>query len=102
NWIDLVEKLPITGAARELARNAELRGDENGIFDLVVPKAKAFLADRNHQDKLKAALEQHLGGRVTVKVSIGETAGASVAAIASSEREARQVEATRSVKGDGF
>jgi DNA polymerase III subunit gamma/tau len=102
DWTDLVEKLPVTGAARELARNAELRSDENGVFDLVVPKSKAFLADRTHQDKLKAALEQQLGGRVTLKISIGDTAGASVAAIASSEREARQVEAARSVKGDGF
>jgi hypothetical protein len=37
-----------------------------------------------------------------LKVSIGETAGASVAAIASDERDARQVEAVRAVKGDGF
>jgi DNA polymerase-3 subunit gamma/tau len=102
DWAELVERLAVTGAARELARNAELRSRENGTFDLVVPKAKAFLTDRNHQEKLKSALEQHLGGRVTVKVSVGDTAGASVAAIASSEREARQVEAVRSVKGDGF
>jgi DNA polymerase-3 subunit gamma/tau len=101
-WTDLVEKLAVTGAARELARNAELRGQEGGTFDLLVPKAKAFLADRVHQDKLKAALEQHLGGRVVLKVSIGETAGSSVAAIASDEQEARQVEAVRAVKGDGF
>jgi DNA polymerase-3 subunit gamma/tau len=102
SWPDLVEQLGVTGAARELARNAELRSREEGTFDLVVPKAKAFLVDRNHQDKLKAALEQHVGGRVILKVSVGETAGASAAAIASDEREARHVEAVRSVKGDGF
>jgi DNA polymerase III subunit gamma/tau len=102
DWPQLVEQLAVTGAARELARNAELRGRENGTFDLVVPKAKAFLADRVHQEKLRAALEEHLGGRVVVKVSVGETSGASLAAKASTEREARQVEAVRSVKGDGF
>ena len=49
-------QLPLTGAARELARNAELRRREGTLFELVVPKSKAFLADRAHQDKLKAAL----------------------------------------------
>src|SRR4029077_15917306 len=69
-WLELAAQLPLAGAARELARNAELRSREQNIFDLVVPKAKAFLADRVHQDKLKAALEQHLGAPVTVKVSV--------------------------------
>ena len=30
-------------------------------FELVVPKAKAYLAERSYDDKLKAALEQQLG-----------------------------------------
>src|SRR3954463_1344384 len=71
DWPELAAQLQVTGAARELARNAELRSREQNIFDLVVPKAKAFLADRVHSDKLKAALEQHLGSAVTVKVSVG-------------------------------
>ena len=83
-------------------RNAELRAREGNTFDLVVPKAKAFLADRAHQDKLKAALEQHLGVAVTVKVSVGETSGASAAALESGERDARRAEAVKTVQGDGF
>jgi DNA polymerase-3 subunit gamma/tau len=102
NWPELALQLQVTGAARELARNAELRGSEGGVFDLVIPKAKAYLADRTYQDKLKAALESHLGGSVTVKVSIGDTAGASAAAIEAGERTARQAEATRAVQADGF
>jgi len=102
NWAEIARQLPVTGAARELARNAELRASEGGVFDLVVPKAKAYLADRAYQDKLKAALEAHLGGKVTVKVSVGETAGASAAAIENGERSARQAEATRAVQSDGF
>jgi hypothetical protein len=67
-----------------------------------VPKEKAYLADRNYQDKLKAALEQHLGSGVTVKVSVGEGSGASAAAIENGEREARRAEAVRAVRSDGF
>ena len=58
--------------------------------------------DRGHQEKLKAALDQHLGTSVTLKVSVGETAGTSAAAIAASDREAKRAAAARSVQGDGF
>src|SRR6185312_1474089 len=101
-WPQLVRELAVTGAARELARNAELQRQENGVYDLVVPKAKAYLADRAYVDKLKAALDQHLGTAVRLNVSVGEVAGASAAALEANEREARRAEALKSVQGDGF
>jgi len=67
-----------------------------------VPKAKAYLAERSYVDKLKAALEQHLGGPVSVKVSMGEVAGASVASLEAGEREARRAAAAQAVQNDGF
>jgi len=102
DWPQLVQQLSLAGAARELARHAELQGRDNGRFDLVVPKSKAYLAERNYQDKLKAALESHFGTTVTLKVSLGETSGASAAAIEAGERDARHAEAQRAVQADGF
>jgi DNA polymerase-3 subunit gamma/tau len=102
DWPQLAQQLPITGAARELARNAELRHRDNNVFDFVVPKAKGYLVERNYQEKLKMALEQHLGGTVTVKVSIGEVVGVTAAAIEAGDRGARQAEATQAVHADGF
>ena len=102
DWPTLVQQLAVTGAARELARNAVLRKREGALFDFVVPKAKAYLVERNYQEKLKAALEQHLGTAVTVKVAVGEATGASAAALEAGERDARQAEATRAVRDDGF
>ena len=101
-WPQLAQQLPITGATRELARNAELRSREGNIFDLVVPKAKAYLADRGYQEKLKAALESHVGSPVTVKVAVGEIAGATAASIEAQTRDARQADAVRAVQSDGF
>ena len=69
---------------------------------VVVPRAKAYLAERNYQDKLKAALEAHFGTTVTLKVSLGETVGASAAAIEAGERDARRAEAQQAVQSDGF
>ena len=102
DWPALVQQLAVTGAARELARNAELRSREGSVFELVVPKAKAHLAERNYQEKLKAALEQHLGATVTVRVVVGDATGASAAAIEAGERDARHAEAARAVRDDGF
>jgi DNA polymerase-3 subunit gamma/tau len=101
-WPELVQQLPVTGAARELARNAELRRRDGALFELVVPKAKAYLAERSYVDKLKAALEQHLGESVTVKVAVGEVAGASAAALEAGERDARRAAAAQAVQSDGF
>jgi DNA polymerase III subunit gamma/tau len=101
-WPQLVQQLPVTGAARELARNAELQRRQDDVYELVVPKAKAYLAERNYVEKLKAALDQHLGTAVRVNVSVGEIAGATAASIEAGEREARRAEAVKSVQGDGF
>src|SRR6267142_1397694 len=101
-WPELVQQLPVAGAARELARNAELQRREGNAFELVVPKAKAYLAERSYTDKLKGALEQHLGAAVSVKVTAGETAGNSAAALEAGEREARRAAAAQSVQSDGF
>jgi DNA polymerase III subunit gamma/tau len=102
DWPELAQQLPITGAARELARNAELRRRDGSSFELVVPKARAYLAERSYVDKLKAALEQHLGCPVTLKVSAGEVAGGSLASLEAGEREARRAVAAQAVASDGF
>ncbi|HEV3011198.1 MAG TPA: DNA polymerase III subunit gamma/tau [Burkholderiales bacterium] len=101
-WPELVQQLAVTGAARELARNAELKQREGSSFELVVPKAKAYLAERSYVDKLKAALEQHLGVSIILKVSAGEVAGGSVASLEAGERDARRAAAAQAVKSDGF
>jgi DNA polymerase-3 subunit gamma/tau len=102
DWAALVQQLPVTGAARELARNAELRCRDNASFELVVPKTKAYLTERSYVEKLKAALEQQLGAPVSLKVSAGEVAGASVASLEAGEREARRTAAAQAVASDGF
>jgi DNA polymerase III subunit gamma/tau len=101
-WPELVQRLPVAGAARELARNAELQRRDGNAFELVVPKGKAYLAERAYTEKLKSALEQHLGAPVAVKVTLGETNGTSAAALEANEREARRAAAAQSVQSDGF
>jgi DNA polymerase-3 subunit gamma/tau len=101
-WPQLAQELAVTGAARELARNAELRNREGNVFDLVVPKSKAYLAERSYVDKLKTALDKHLDAPCTVKVAVGDVGGESAAALEASDREAKRAEAAQAVQADGF
>ena len=54
------------------------------------------------RDKLQAALAAHFGGPAKVQVTLGETGGATAATLEAADRGARQAEAARAVKGDGF
>jgi DNA polymerase-3 subunit gamma/tau len=102
SWPELIQQLPVTGAARELGRNSELKQRNGSTFELLVPKAKSYLAERAYVDKLKAALEQHLGEAVVLKVAVGEVAGPTAAALEAGEREAKRAAAAQAVQTDGF
>jgi len=102
NWAALVQKLPLAGGAKELARNSELKSQGNGVFELVVQKTMSHLMGESYKEKLQAALAAHFGKPVKVQVVAGETRGATAAAIESAEKGVRQAEAVRAVKGDNF
>src|SRR4029079_929893 len=56
NWPALVQRLPLSGGPKELARNSELRSSTNGVFELVVQKSMSHLAADGYRDNLQAAL----------------------------------------------
>jgi DNA polymerase III subunit gamma/tau len=102
DWPALAARLPVTGAARELARNSALARHAPGSIELTVSRGMAHLADRGYQDKLKAALEAYFGTPLALKVLVGEVNGGTAAAVDAGEREARRAEAARAVQGDRF
>ncbi len=102
DWPALVQRLPLSGGPKELARNSELKSRDNGVFGLVLQKSMAHLAGDAFREKLQAALAAHLGSPVKVQVTLGETNGATAAARDAADRGVRQAEATRAVKGDSF
>ena len=102
DWPKLYRELEISGAAKELARNAEFVHFEEGCFELVVPKSMPHLAEATYREKLKSALQQRLGEGVRLRVSTGEVRGNSVATLEANDRNAKRAEAARSVQGDSF
>jgi DNA polymerase-3 subunit gamma/tau len=102
DWPDLVGRLQVTGAARELARNSALSRHADGVIELAVPKSMSHLTERTYQEKLKAALEQHYGRPIVLKVTPGEAPTTTAAALEAEDREARRADAARAVQGDRF
>ncbi len=102
NWPELVTRLKLAGAARQLAERCELVSCSNGRFELRVGSDSRALVSPAYVGKLKAALGELLGRTIGVDIRIGETSGASVAAIAEQDRRARQTQADRQMNDDPF
>jgi DNA polymerase-3 subunit gamma/tau len=75
DWPDVVRSLGVSGIARQLAQQSALVGFADGVVELRLAPGVRHLAEKAYQDKLRAAIEQHLGHRVQLKIQIGETGG---------------------------
>jgi DNA polymerase-3 subunit gamma/tau len=102
DWPQLANQLKVSGVARQLAQQSELRGFDGESMELGLAHSAKHLADRTYQDKLRAALEAHFGKPVSLKIVIGEISGNTAAVQAQSERQARQGKALEAIQGDAF
>jgi DNA polymerase-3 subunit gamma/tau len=102
DWPRLATQLKVSGVARQLAQQSELRSFDGESMELGLAFSAKHLADRNYQDKLRAALQAHFGRPVALKIAIGEIGGNTAAVQAHSERQARQGKALEAIHGDAF
>ena len=75
DWPSLANSLKLGGVARQLAQTSELKRFEGDAMELRIPATAKHLAEKNYQDKLKVALQEHFGRPIRLAVQIGETAG---------------------------
>jgi DNA polymerase-3 subunit gamma/tau len=102
DWNTLVNNLSLAGMERMLAHNCELVEWQDGRIELRVPHAQRHLNDRAYQDRLKLALEQHLGTKLRLNISVGPGNGNTLADIQNKETLQRQNAATAAIDGDPF
>ena len=102
DWPGLVARLTIGGMAKMLAQNCALQAFSGSELQLILPSASRHLADKGYQDKLRAALETVLGPDVLMKLTVGDTAAATPAALQQQAREERQAEAETAIRSDDF
>jgi len=75
NWPQLAKALKVSGMAKQLAQQSELKHFDGESMELGVPTALKHLAERIYQDKLKAALQEHFGKPIRLAVRVGGTSG---------------------------
>lgn len=102
DWPSLVSRLKLIGVAKQLADRSELVRREGDKFQLRVGNESRALATPAYIDRLKSALQEVLGRPVQVEMEVGETRGASLAAIAEKDRQVRQDQASQQMNSDPF
>ena len=102
DWNTLVSRLALAGMERMLARNCELVAWQDGAIKLQVPHAQRHLVEHAYQNRLKLALEEHLGTRVRLEISVGAGNGNTLAAMQERENQQRQSEAAAAIDRDPF
>jgi DNA polymerase-3 subunit gamma/tau len=101
-WPEWVEQLGLSGMARMLAQHCELVSSDATRVELKIAQSHQHLLDGPYQDRLKAALEQYLGGRLKLVIQLADSAGASPAAIADRDKQQRQAQAVAAIEKDPF
>ena len=99
-WPVLVQKLKLAGMPRELALRSELVAREDDHFRLRVPVRT--LLESGAQERLRAALSEHLGRPVRISAEVGATRGPTAAGLNEEARAQRQRRAEESIYADPF
>ncbi len=87
-WPGFVQSLGLSGMARELAAQSEMRKLDGHALTLALPAAHQHLAGKSYADRLRNALEQATGVKLLLAFEVGEVAEGSLATKESREREA--------------
>jgi DNA polymerase-3 subunit gamma/tau len=100
SWNQLLEKLELRGAARELARNVELTGRENEIWHFAIPRQLRHLGSGKLTSQLEAALGAYSGESASVRIHASEEQIQSPAGLEESQLNQKLSEAEQSIRKD--
>jgi DNA polymerase-3 subunit gamma/tau len=102
DWPRYVAGLNLSGLAGMLAKQCTFKSFEGGVLDLTLPVDQKHLFERTYQEKLRSELSVHLGPKLRLQISIGQTQGLSLAVHEAQQRTAEQRAAEHAVENDPF
>lgn len=102
DWHALVGELPLSGLARELALNCELRELGEGHCLLRLSNSAAHLQMKPSPEKLQQALSNHFARPIVLKIELGAPSAETPAATAGRQRQERQESAELAIEKDFF
>ena len=101
-WARTLAAINVTGMARQLAQNCELTGETEGVIELRLAEAHKHLVEKGPQERLRAALEEHLGRPVRLRISVGQPAKLTPAQLNEEQRRTQIATAARTLDADPF
>ncbi len=99
DWPDILSRLDLQGAARQLAGNCQLVEREGNRFRFLLDPRAQSLHTRQQQDRMAQALERLVGAPVTIEIEPG-TAGDTPARREAQARDERIERARAALEGD--
>ena len=75
DWPNLARQLSVSGMAKQLAQQSELKCFDGEAMTLGIAPAVKHLAEKPYKDKLQAALAERLGKAVRLSIQIGSVHG---------------------------
>jgi len=102
DWTTIISRLPLSGLAKELALNCELRTLDVGHCLLRLPSTKGHLQMKPSPERLQQALCEYLGRTLVLKIEVGDPSSETPAETAGRQRQARQELAEEAIDQDLF
>jgi DNA polymerase-3 subunit gamma/tau len=100
SWNQVLEKLELRGAAKELARNVELTGRENETWHFAIPRQLIHLGSGKLTSQLEQALGVYSGQSASVIIHASEQQIESPAGLEESKLNKKLSEAEQSIHQD--
>ena len=102
DWHQIVAALSISGLARELAQNCELRQLADGQCLLRLSPKQTHLQMKPNPERLQQALAEYLGRPVQLRIELGENEVDTPAATVGKQRQEQQEKAESAIAQDVF
>ena len=99
-WGGLVAQLSLGGIPKQVALNSALVERNGDAFRLSLEPGYAQMLNKAVEDRIQAALEQHLGRPITLKIQIGATVAATPAIQQKQQQAERQQTAVEQIRQD--
>jgi DNA polymerase-3 subunit gamma/tau len=102
HWAQMLASIKVSGMARQLAQNCELVAETDGVIDLRLAANLQHLMEKGPEERLRAAIEAHLGRAVRLRISVGQLAGPTPQQLADDQRRGELASAAQSLDADPF
>lgn len=102
NWIAVLQELKLSGLAKMLAQNSEVKHVGENEIEFCVPQTHKHLLNKDYQDRVQTALRAYLGRQVRLRFSVGVVTGMTAAELENREKQERQSQAITALESDPF